>query len=232
MLLTLGNFAREAFLPQIHFKVFYHTNETEEEASSSRLAAALISENQEAIEVPEAMVIEKRLPDLLSLLESYVGTTTSEIPVARKSTEASVESIERQAQEQLQHLREAESQLAIARTTISKLKKELNQKNKEVSKVEQATYEQGQKETKSYLKSQNLVVCHSFCLQTWVEALNTVGVDPSSELRNSKKGFEVATKTSQVEESSSANKAVPFAPTPTNETQPSREAGKQKTPDS
>ena len=46
-----------------------------------RLVAALISENQESTKVPEAMVIEKRLPDLLSLLESHVGTTTSEISV-------------------------------------------------------------------------------------------------------------------------------------------------------
>jgi len=59
----------------------YSKDETEEEASSSRLAAALVSENQEATEVPEAMVIEKRLPDLLSLLESHARTITSKILV-------------------------------------------------------------------------------------------------------------------------------------------------------
>ena len=37
--------------------------------------------------------------------------------------------------------------------TISELKKELNQKNEEMSKVEQVAYEQGQKETKSHLKA-------------------------------------------------------------------------------
>ena len=46
-----------------------------------RLAATFISENQEATEVLEAMVIEQRLPSLLSFLKSHVGTTTSEIPV-------------------------------------------------------------------------------------------------------------------------------------------------------
>ena len=50
------------------FKVFYHTDKTKEEASCSCLAATLISENQEATEVPKAMVIKKRLLDLLSLL--------------------------------------------------------------------------------------------------------------------------------------------------------------------
>nr|POF16800.1 hypothetical protein CFP56_66199 [Quercus suber] len=74
----------ESLIRDEDFKVFYRTNETEEEASSSRLAAALISENQKATEVPQAMVIENRLPDLLSLLESYVGTTSSEIPVVPK----------------------------------------------------------------------------------------------------------------------------------------------------
>lgn len=53
-------------------------------ASSLSPTATLVSENQKATEVPEAMLIEKRLPHLLSLLESYVGTTTSEIPIVPK----------------------------------------------------------------------------------------------------------------------------------------------------
>lgn len=106
---------------------------------------------------------------------------------ARKSAEASIESKERQAREQLLHLREAESQLAIARTNISELKKKLSQKNEEMSKVEQSAYKQ--KETESHLKSQIPMVCPSFCLQTQVKALNATGVDPSSELRNLEKAF-------------------------------------------
>ena len=133
------------------------------------------------------------------------------------------------------------------------------------------------------------MVCHSFYLQTWVEAFNAVGVDSSFELRNLEKVFyspairacpatqpstntiapiqtsftenpppksntivlakpksveqptsksnaiapqssEVATKTSPVEESSFKTKVVPLALTPTNKTQPSKEVGKQKTP--
>ena len=50
------------------FEVFYCTYESEEEGLSLHPAAALVSEDQEAIEVLEGMVIEKRLPDLLSLL--------------------------------------------------------------------------------------------------------------------------------------------------------------------
>ena len=45
---------------------------------------------------------------------------------ARKSPEASIESSKRQAREQFLQLREVKSQLAIARTTIFELKKELS----------------------------------------------------------------------------------------------------------
>ena len=72
---------------------------------------------------------------------------------------------------------------------ITKLTKELEQKAEEMNKVEQAAYDLGQKETATHLKSQILVVCQDFCPWTWNEALNAVGVDPSSELRNPEKVF-------------------------------------------
>lgn len=72
---------------------------------------------------------------------------------------------------------------------ISELNKELEQKTKDMGRVEQVAFEEGQKGTEAHLKSQILMVCRSFCLQTWVEALNATGVDPSSELRNPEKLF-------------------------------------------
>ena len=77
----------------------------------------------------------------------------AECDKARKSAEASIESMKRQAREQLLQLREVKSQLAITQMTISELKKELSQKDEEMNKVEQTTYDQGQKELKAYLKS-------------------------------------------------------------------------------
>ena len=65
----------------------------------------------------------------------------AECDKARKSVEALIESTERQAREQLLQLKEAESQLSISQTTISKLKKELSQKDKEMNKVEQTVYD-------------------------------------------------------------------------------------------
>ena len=50
-------------------------------------------------------------------------------------------------------LREAESQLSIARTTITELKKELGKKDKEMDRVKQTAYDQGQNETAAHLKS-------------------------------------------------------------------------------
>ena len=65
----------------------------------------------------------------------------AECDKARKSVEALIESTERQAREQLLQLKEAESQLSISQTTISKLKKELSLKDKEMNKVEQTVYD-------------------------------------------------------------------------------------------
>ena len=86
-------------------------------------------------------------------------------------------------------MREVESQLAIAWAKISELNKELEQKTEEMRRVEQAVFDLGQKETKAYLKSQIPVVCRSFCLWTWIKALNAIGVDLSSKLRNPEKVF-------------------------------------------
>ena len=58
-----------------------------------------------------------------------------------------------------------------------------------MNKVEQTTYDQGQKKTKAHLKSQLPVVCCSFCLQTWIKALNATGVDLASKLRNLERAF-------------------------------------------
>ena len=49
----------ESLVHDEDFEVFYHPDETEDIASSSRLTIALVSENQKITEIPEAMVLEK-----------------------------------------------------------------------------------------------------------------------------------------------------------------------------
>ena len=72
------------------FELFYRLGMTEDAVTTSAPIAVTISTDQGATEVPEGMVIEKRLPDLLSLLESHFGDATLEIPmVPRPPTPAS-----------------------------------------------------------------------------------------------------------------------------------------------
>nr|POE84902.1 hypothetical protein CFP56_48332 [Quercus suber] len=74
----------ESLVHNEDFEVFYRPDEIEDIASSSRLTTALVNENQEITEIPEEMVLEKRMPDLLSLLESHAGTTTPKVPIVLK----------------------------------------------------------------------------------------------------------------------------------------------------
>lgn len=71
----------ESLIRDEDFEIFYHPNMTKDIASTSKPIVIAISEDQEAIEVPEAMVIEKKLLGLLSILESHAGGATPEVPV-------------------------------------------------------------------------------------------------------------------------------------------------------
>ena len=66
------------------FEVFYRPDVIEDISSSLRLTTALVSENQKVTKLPKVMVLEKRMIDLLSLLENHVGTTTPEVPIVPK----------------------------------------------------------------------------------------------------------------------------------------------------
>ena len=71
----------ESLIRDEDFEIFYHPDVTEDIASMSKPIAVTVNEDQEATEVPEAMVIKKKLPDLLSILESHTGDATPEVPV-------------------------------------------------------------------------------------------------------------------------------------------------------
>lgn len=66
---------------------------------------------------------------------------------------------EKQAQEQHSYLWKVEEQLALARKNIIALKKELEGKQEELWKVEQAAYEIGKTKTKAKLQAQLKEVC-------------------------------------------------------------------------
>lgn len=56
--------------------------------------------------------------------------------------------------------------ISFARATIYELNKELEQKTKDMGKIQQVAFDLGQKETEAHFKSQIPVVCRSFCLRT------------------------------------------------------------------
>ena len=53
----------------------------EDAVTTSASVTIAVSDDQEATEIPEGMMIEKRLPGLLSLLESHAGDATLEVLV-------------------------------------------------------------------------------------------------------------------------------------------------------
>nr|POE92508.1 hypothetical protein CFP56_37952 [Quercus suber] len=80
----------ESLVREEDFELFYHPGMTEDAMITFAPIVIAISTDQGATEVPERMVIEKRLPDLLSLLQSHSRDANLEISmVPRPPTLAS-----------------------------------------------------------------------------------------------------------------------------------------------
>ena len=77
----------------------------------------------------------------------------------------------------------------LTREKVGELTKELEKKDEVVAKIEQATYNIGQKETKAHLKSHIITVCRDFFHRTWIKALNDAMLEQSSELRDMENAF-------------------------------------------
>ena len=123
---------------------------------------------------------------------------------AQKSTDATLEGVEKQAESQKKLAREANDQLVDSKEQLAALKKQLEeaqrlrdqaekakvkvekakaQAEKERDEAEQHGYDVGVVETENALRAEVPVVCRAYCTQTWEEAFNRVGIDASSELR-------------------------------------------------
>ena len=129
---------------------------------------------------------------------------------ARDSIESSLASAQKQAEDQMRHLFEAEDQLKIAYEQITDLKKKLAEakgaKNvaewardkalraKEEAvfarakaksskeKAEEEAYDLGMAETQAILKAQVPGICRLYCSQVWNKALKQAGIEASSDL--------------------------------------------------
>lgn len=71
----------ESLVHEEDFEVFYCPDLTKDIAITSTPTVVVVSADHDATKVLEGMVVEKRLPNLLSLLESHVDDATTKIPV-------------------------------------------------------------------------------------------------------------------------------------------------------
>ena len=119
-----------------------------------------------------------------------LGTKLTEVDRERKSAEAALASVEKQAKDQHQQFRKAEEQLAIAREQIEiQEKKKLEKKEEALAQAKQSSYDVRVKKIEDALKAQVIGVCRGYYLQVWTEALNLADVEASSDLRKTKNIF-------------------------------------------
>nr|POF21574.1 hypothetical protein CFP56_10786 [Quercus suber] len=116
---------------------------------------------------------------------------------ARKSADSTLEGFQRQAEDQRQLLRDANTQLAASKEQVLALQKQLEEvqklkdqaekakaeAEKERDVAEQQGYNVGVAEIEDTFRAEVPVVCREYCALTWQEALNRAGVASSSELR-------------------------------------------------
>lgn len=81
-------------------------------------------------------------------------------------------------------LQKVKEQLSITKENVKALEKELEGKNKEMKKNEQAAFDLSQVENEKALQAQLKEVCRGFYQSIYVKALNATEVDPYSKLRN------------------------------------------------
>ena len=100
-------------------------------------------------------------------------------------------SFKKQAEDQGKKLKEAIDQLKASKESASLLMKQLEEAQslraraeKERDEAEQRGYDEGVTETEERFRKEVPIVCRAYCAQTWEEALNRAGVEPSSELRS------------------------------------------------
>ena len=118
---------------------------------------------------------EKRVKELNAKL--------TEAKRERKSVEAALEGVERQAETQRKQLHQAEDELAATKDQTKVLKKKLKDAEKARDQAEQDGYNVRVVKTEKALKAEVSGVCRTYCLQVWNEALNLARVKAFSALR-------------------------------------------------
>ena len=106
---------------------------------------------------------------------------------ARKSADATLNGVEKQAESQRKLTNEAKEQLAASKEQVAALKQRVEEDKvkakKERDKAKQHSYDVDVAEIEDALCVEVPAVCRAYCIQTWEEALNRAGIEASSELR-------------------------------------------------
>lgn len=100
-----------------------------------------------------------------------------------KSANVTLGGAKKQAEELRVQQRKVDGQLTSAKEQIKLQLKELEGKDVEKAKAEQAAYDASMNKTVKSLTAQLRDIARAFCLKVWGEALNAVRVDANSELR-------------------------------------------------
>ena len=127
--------------------------------------------------------------ELVEKKSQELNTKLAEAERDKKSTEAALDGVERQAEAQCKQFRQAEDELSTAKSQIKVLTKKLEEAEKakeQTDQAEQDVYDVGVAKTEEALKVEVSKVSRFYCLQVWNEALDQAGVEASSTLRRAK----------------------------------------------
>ena len=118
---------------------------------------------------------EKRLKDALFHV--------AKVEKSRKNAESALAGFDKQAEEARAAQKKAEIHLALAIVKTKQQQKQLEPKDAEMAKAEQAAYDASMTKAAQNLTAQLRDVARAFCLEVWGEALNAAGVSIELELR-------------------------------------------------
>ena len=123
---------------------------------------------------------------------------------ARKSVDAALKGVEKQAESQRKLTNKAKEQLTASKEQVAALKQQFEEAKmlkdqaqkarmqaeedkakaeKERDEAKQHGYDVGVAETEDTLRAEVPAMCRAYCTQTWEEALNQAGIEASSKLR-------------------------------------------------
>lgn len=147
--------------------------------TSKTLAASELSVGQLKQKLAGEESARQSADSALSILQKQVEDQGKKLKDATDQLKGSKE----QFSELMKQLEEAQRQRGLAEEERDKAERARAEAEKARDEAEQRGYDEGVAETEDSFRKEVPTVCRAYCAQTWEEALNRAGVEPSSELR-------------------------------------------------